>query len=51
MSARLSLLAALVLVVGFAPAPLPRARRGPEPDDLQKMQGMMRPGAVPQPAR
>ena len=39
MSTRLSLLAALVLVVGFAPAPLPRARRGPEPDDLQKMQG------------
>src|SRR5262245_10567873 len=39
-SGRPWLLASLVLVVGFAPAPLPRARRaGAEGDDLRKMQG------------
>jgi uncharacterized protein (TIGR03067 family) len=41
MSGRLLLLMAMALVVGFAPAPLPRTRRAePVKDDLQKMQGL-----------
>src|SRR3954468_2286644 len=40
MSRRMLLLTALALVVGFAPAPLPRPRRrDPAADDLRRMQG------------